>query len=389
MVIQFPVTVEGYTDLIDKCTIITTYGAGSSDRIVVSGNPGHPNRDWISGLGDPTYFPDLGYSAVGIEDTAILGYCRIGNAQAVVKEDNGQDSTVFFRTAGLDGDGNAVFTLSQGMAGVGAVSRGSFANLLDEPLFLSGTGIFAATTNYLTGDRVGQNRSFYLNAALTAEELTEGEAVSYQGMYLLSFPNGHVYVLDGRQNRTYRSESLGDFIYEGYYWENVPARCWMNCEREGVESLFFGTEDGHICRFNTDVETLERFSDDGAAIAAVWATKMDDDGDPTILKTMIKRGCAVTIKPYHRSSAAVCFRTDRDAVDYQVKGETVDIFDWTDIDFARISFDSNEGAREVFFNAKVKKYKRLQILIRNAVVNEGFGVFAITKHYVEGNFAKR
>lgn len=389
LVVQFPKTTEGYADMIEKCTIITAYGAGSSDRIVVSGNPDYPNRDWISGLNDPTYFPDLSYSTVGIEDTAILGYCRIGSALAVVKEDNGQDSTVFFRTAGVDSDGNAVFPLSQAMTGVGAVSTGSFANLLDEPLFLSGTGIFAATTNYLTGDRVGQNRSYYLNASLTQEELTDAEAVSYKGMYLLGFPNGHVYVLDGRQNKTYRSESLGDFVYEGYYWENVPARCWMNYEHQGVETLYFGTADGRICRFNTDDDTPERFSDDGAAIAAVWATKMDDDGDPTILKTMLKRGCAVTIKPYHRSSAAVCFRTDRDAVYYAVKTDTVDIFDWTDIDFARLSFDSNEGAREVFFNAKAKKYKRLQILIRNAAAGEGFGVFAITKHYVEGNFAKR
>ena len=104
---------------------------------------------------------------------------------------------------------------------------------------------------------------------------------------------------------------------------------------------------------------------------------------------MLKRGCAVTVKPYYRSSAEICFRTDRDATDFAVAGGTVDIFDWGDIDFARLSFDSNDGAREIFFNAKVKKYKRLQILIRNNEVNEGFGVFAITKHYVEGNFAKR
>ena len=388
LTVTFPKTVEGYADMANRCRIITTYGAGTSDRIVISGNPDYPNREWISGLNDPTYFPDLSYSVVGIEDVAIMGYCRIGSSLAVVKEDNGQDSTVYFRTANVDSTGAISFPLQQALTGVGAVSRGSFATLLDEPLFVSGTGIYAVSVNYLTGDRAGQNRSFYLNAQLLSEDLAHCEAVAWNGMYLLSFPNGHVYVLDGRQTKTYRSESLGDFVYEGYYWEHVPALCWLNYEHGAVENLFFGTEDGRICRFNTDIPDLSRYSDDNEAIDAIWATKMDDDGCATILKTMIKRGCAVTLKPHRRSSAQITCRTDRDAVEVAASG-AVDIFDWEDIDFSRLSFDSNDGPREIFFNTKVKKYKRLAIYIRNNTVNEGFGVFAITKNFVKGNYAKR
>lgn len=389
LVVQFPATVAGYSDIVDKCTIITTYGAGNNDRVVISGNPDCPNRDFISALDDPTYFPDLQYYDVGIEGVPILGYCRISGMQAIVKEDNGQDTTMFFRTASVDSDGKTSFALSQAVVGVGAVSPGSFAALLDEPLFVSGTGIYAVAANYLTGDRVGQNRSFYINAQLTQETLADSEAVSYAGMYLLATANGHVYVLDGRQQKTYRSESLGDYVYEGYYWEHVPARVWCNHITGQTETLYFGTADGRVCRFNTDLPGIRRFADDTDGIDAVWATKMDDDGVATVLKTMIKRGCAVTIKPYSRSSARVCLRTDRDPSDRQVRAETIDIFDWENIDFARFTFNSNDGPREVFFNTKVKKYKRLQILIRNSVPGEGFGVFAITKHYVLGNFAKR
>ena len=389
LVVQFPATVSGYADTVNKCTIITTYGAGTNDRVVLSGNPDCPNRDFISALNDPTYFPDLGYSDVGIEGVPIMGYCRIGSYLAVVKEDNGQDSSIFFRSASVNSSGQAVFSLMQAIAGVGAVAKGSFATLLDEPLFLAGTGIYAVSTNYLTGDRAGQNRSYYINAKLTGEDLTAAEAVSYKGMYLIAFPNGHVYVLDGRQNKTYRSESMGDYVYEGYYWEHVPALCWLNVKGGAEETLYFGTDDGRICKFNTDIEGIARFADDDDGIDAVWATLADDDGDATILKTMIKRGCAVTLKPYQRSSARICLRTDRDAVDKEVHADAIDIFDWEDIDFARFSFDSNDAPREVFFNTKVKKYKRLQILIRNSVPGEGFGVFAITKHFVRGNFAKR
>lgn len=390
LVVQFPVTVAGYADMVNKCRIITTFGVGTSDRVVISGNPDYPNRDWTSGLLDPSYIPDLSYATVGVEGVAVMGYCRLGEYLGIVKEDNGQDSTVFLRTAALDDDGNAVFTLKQAIAGVGAVSRGGFGTLVDEPLFLSGTGIYAISTSYWTGERVTQNRSVFLNPKLVHEGgLAAAAAVQWRGMFLLAAGDGHVYVLDGTQQKTYRSESLGDYVYEGYYWEDVPADCWLNWKAGADDALYFGTADGRICKMNSDIATMERFSDDGAAIACVWATKADDDGDATILKTMLKRGAAVTLKPYTRSSAKVCFRTDRDTVDYEATSDTLDIFDWSDIDFSRFTFDSNDGPREIFFNAKVKKYKRLQILIRNETVNEGFGVFAITKHYVEGNFAKR
>ena len=391
LVVQFPHTVEGYADRIDKCTIITTYGVGSNDRVVLSGNPDCPNLDWTSGLYDPTYMPDLGYAAVGSEATPICGYCRIGSSLGIVKADDGSDSTVFLRSAALSEDGEAVFTLQQTIAGVGAVAPGSFASLFDDPLFLSRAGVAAITSSSLTGEKIIQNRSLYLNAQLTNEpSLPEAEAAVWQGMYLLAVPEGHVYILNGRQTKTFRSSALGDFVYEGFYWENVPALCWY-LQRSGTdEALYFGTADGRICKLNTDIEDMSRYSDDGAAISAVWATKYDDDGTPAVLKTLLKRGCCVTIKPYARSSAEVYIRADRTGGhEKKVAGKPMDILDFSDIDFERITFNTDESPQEIFLNRKVKNYKRLQIIVRNREPNEGFGIFQITKHYVTGNYAKR
>ena len=391
LVVQFPHTVEGYADRIDKCTIITTYGVGSNDRVVLSGNPDCPNLDWTSGLYDPTYMPDLGYAAVGSEATPICGYCRIGSSLGIVKADDGSDSTVFLRSAALSEDGEAVFTLQQTIAGVGAVAPGSFASLFDDPLFLSRAGVAAITSSSLTGEKIIQNRSLYLNAQLTNEpSLPEAEAAVWQGMYLLAVPEGHVYILNGRQTKTFRSSALGDFVYEGFYWEDVPALCWY-VQRSGTdEALYFGTADGRICKLNTDIEDMSRYSDDGAAISAVWATKYDDDGTPAVLKTLLKRGCCVTIKPYARSSAEVYIRADRTGGhEKKVAGKPMDILDFSDIDFERITFNTNESPQEIFLNRKVKNYKRLQIIVRNQEPNEGFGIFQITKHYVTGNYAKR
>lgn len=389
LVVQFPHTVTGYTDQIDRCTILSTYGFGTNDRLVLSGNAQMRNRDWISAMGDPTYFPDLGYSTVGSESTAIMGYSRLGSYQGIVKSDDGKDSTIFLRRAEIS-DGQAVFPLSQAITGVGAVSPGSFASLLDDPLFLSRNGIYAIASHAVTSEKICQGRSFYVNAQLTEEAgLSEAEAVIFDGMYLLALPNGHVYAMDGRQQKSYRSASMGDFVYECYYWENIPARIWM-CERSGTEeSLYFGTEDGRICKVNSDIESMDRYSDDGAAIDAVWATKYDDDGTPAILKTMLKRGCCVTIKPYARSSGTIYFRSDRSSGERQVATKQMDILDFADIDFERFTFNTDDSPQEIFLNRKVKNYKRLQIIVRNGEVNEGFGIFQITKHYVTGNYAKR
>lgn len=390
LVVQFPHTVEGYADRIDKCTIITTYGVGSNDRVVLSGNPDCPNLDWTSGMNDPTYFPDLLYNEVGSEATAILGYCRLGRSLGIVKEDNGQDSTIYLRTAELQ-DSEIAQPQQQAVAGVGSIAPGSFASLLDDPLFLSRNGVMAVTTNSYTSEKITQGRSFYVNNRLNDEpERERAEAVIWNGMYMLALPNGHVYALDGRQNKTYRSAALGDYVYEGYYFENIPASCWLNRRAGAEESLYFGTADGRICKINTDIEDMSRYSDDGAAISAVWATKYDDDGTPAVLKTLLKRGCCVTIKPYARSSAEVYIRADRTGGhEKKVAGKPMDILDFSDIDFERITFNTDESPQEIFLNRKVKNYKRLQIIVRNQEPNEGFGIFQITKHYVTGNYAKR
>jgi len=389
LVVEYSHTVEGYAERINRCTILASYGVSGDDRLVLSGNPDFPNCDWISGYNEPTYFPDRGYAVLGSEDTAILGYARVGSYQAIVKNDNGQEPTVYLRSAVMD-EGKAVFTTQAALSGVGAVAEGSFGSLLDDPLFLSGTGIYGISISDMSGKRVTQNRSHYLNPRLAREEgLSRAEAVVWRGMYLLALPNGHVYVLDARQEKSYRSAAMADFVYEAYYWEGVPAACWLKLERSEDEWLYFGTADGRLCKLNSDI-TAGRYSDDGNAIDAVWATKYDDDGSPSCYKTLLKRGCCVTLKPMSRSSGTVYFRTDRSgAAELPIARDTMDMFDWGDIDFARFTFNSDDGPQEIFFHKKVKNYKRLQILVRNREIDEGFGVYQITKHYVLGNFAKK
>lgn len=388
----FTKAVAGYTDRINKCTVNAIYGYNSSDRVFFTGNPDYPNYDWYSAYKDPTYIEDLSYSTVGAISSAIVGYVRFDKYLAILKEDTDEDSTIYLRYGSVDSGGKITFPTFQSVAGTGAISSKAMGTLLGEPLFLSNTGIFAIVSNSLTDERTVQNRSYFVDSKLTKEENLQNAISTTWNGYFIVCVNGHCYLLDGKQNKSYKDKAASNFIYECYYWENIPATCFCNYKSGANENLYFGTSDGKFCRFNTDITTLDRFNDDGASITCAWATPVDDDGNPMRLKILLKKGGAATLKPYLKSSAKIYLRTDQQAANVLVNmanAETLDIFDWETFDFSRVTFNSNDGIQEVVFNKKAKNYKRLQILVYNDGLNEGFGIYKITKHFVYGNYAKR
>lgn len=383
--ITYTKNVEGYADRINKCTISDLYGLGGSNRVFLSGNPDYKAYDWYSDIFKPNYFPDLNYSIVGTSDTAIMGYQRLGKYQMILKEDNQQDSTVFQRYGTLNDDGSITFSVEQGVAGIGAVSKHCFGMLADEPLFLSRQGIQAITSNNILAERTIRNRSFFVDSYLTKEpNLQNAVACEWNGFFVLCV-NGVAYVLDGK-NKSYKERSTAsyDYNYECYYWTNIPAICLLSVAGE----LYFGTEDGKICKFNTDKPNMDKFNDDGKAIVASWSTLNDDDNAPHLYKSMTKKGCLVTLKPYNRSSGTIYVCKDGNPRQFLRKG-LMDILDWDDIDYDRFTFNTNESPQDVFFKKKVKEYKRLQIIVENDALNEGFGVLQIVKTFTIGNYAKK
>lgn len=389
--ITFVKTVEGYKDKIIKCTIAGIYGGKSQDRVFLSGNPDAQDTDWRCESNNPLYFSDLSYTKVGADGAAIVGYSAISDSQAIIKADDRSETTIYFRGYNIDTTTSKVqFPVRRAAAGAGAVAKRAFAYLPEEPVFLSRTGVFALTSSNITALQVARNRSYYVDAALTKEEHLENAcAVVWNGYYVLAV-NGHAYVMDTNQNVAYKPQSYGDYVYECYYWNNFPAVRMM----ESRGNLYFGTSDGRICKLNTDIDTMQAYSDGGTlgedgkitgstAISAEWHTKADDDGDFMTYKTMVKRGSGVMMKPYTRSSIQVYARTERD-FGRKIREGIADIFSWTDIDFSRFTFNSNDAPQVLPFNSKVKKYKTLQLIMKNDAMNEAFGIFGIIKRYTIG-----
>lgn len=343
------------------------------NRVFLTGNPDKPAYDWHSGPDDPTYFPDTGYAKVGAGGSAIMGYRAVGSAQAIIKAESRQDASVYLRTAAKLGE-ETVFSLRQGVSGQGAIAKRAFANILDDPLFLTRNGVYAITSNLVTEERTLAGRSRFLDPRLTREQnLEQAVGCGWNGMYLLSMTDGNVYLLDGKQNKVYLENSItgANYNYEAYHWTDLPATVWM----PDGENLFFGTADGRLCRLNTDIQSVEKYNDDGAPVKAARATRVEFCGDFLRYKTMVKKGSGLLIQPYSRASVRVYVRTDKSPARKFFTG-ALDDYDWHG-DELGADFSAWEGSRVVPFKKKVKKWKWIQIIVENDRVNEGFGIYGI------------
>jgi hypothetical protein len=379
--ITYSKTVPGYADRITNCTINTTFGVGGNNRVFLSGNPSYKAYDWWSELNDPTYFPDINYSIVGSGNTAIMGYQKLGEYLGIVKEENEQDSTIFLRIGALTDSGEAVFTLRTGTVGAGAISKRGFVNLNDEPLFLAWNGVFSTTYAYLSYDRATKNRSFLINKALEGKDLSDACACEFLSYYVLAV-GSRLYLLDSRHKTGSREGN--DWGYECYYWENINAKHIVAYE----DNLYIVDENNKLKKYCND--TLAH-NDDGAAIVAAWATPNDDDGTAAFFKTMIKKGCLVTVNPLTKMSVKIIYHADGNPNTFNAVYDTLsagDLFNWSMLDWERWIWNGLPGPRDVYCRKKAKKYKRLQIVIVNDEVDEGLSIHSIEKLYTMGGYSK-
>ena len=385
LTIQFAKTTAGAADKIGKCTIFTTFGVNTGSRVFLSGNPDAPATEWYSGLNDPTYWPDQNYINVGTSSFAIVNYLKYQGELLVIKEDNRQENTVWHHTAELSTDGTAIFPLKEGVSGIGGIARASVQTLRDDPLFLSPQGVYAPALTYGLSqvERNLQCRSERINVRLQKEKgLADAVSAVWLGYYILAV-NGHAWVADANQSR----DKGG---YEWYYWDGIPARCF------GVEAenLYFGTDDGRLCRFNTDLldedgeRIMSAYSDDGAAIEWEWRSKMDALGGPTRYKTLLKRGNGLLLKSFTRADCDVYFRTEKEPVGSFVETVQTDVFSFSDVDFSRFSFNCTDN-EQIIVKKKIKKFLFLQTILKGKALNMSAGVYLLALHYSIGDYAKK
>lgn len=382
-------TISGYRDRVANCTIGTVYGVGgAADRLFISGNPDYPNWDFYSERNDPTYFPDTGYASLGSSASAIVGYSIVNNYLATFKDGGDLTQSVFIREGDLvvnetTGVSEPAFKLINTLQGHGVIAPYAFGNLQTEPVFLTKAGVYAITAQDITGEKYSQNRSFYLNGKLTQEpNLENAVATVYNEMYILAV-NNQLYILDGLQaTRTDRSEPYATRQYVGYHCTGVPALCIWN-----DDALWFGTADGRVCRFYTDIESLDSYNDDGKAIYCCWETP-DLDGK-LFYKNKTFRYFAIRMMKALRTS--VKLYSQKLGVWSFIKEDvaTALTFDFATLDFEHFSFSTDNSEKVIHTKVRVKKVDKARFKVENDKKDEPFGLFDLALEYVESGNYKR
>ena len=371
-------TVSGYADRINKCSIGIQYGInGAMDRLFLSGNPDYINQDWFSEQNDPTYFADTSYGSLGTAKSAIMGYSVINNYLAAHKDENETDQFIVLREGVIVNDKPAFRTVNT-LQGAGAIAKDSFGYLSSEPLFLTRLGVYAITAQDITGEKYGQNRSFYLNGRLLDESnLEKALAFVYKDMYWLCV-NDVAYILDGLQPlQTDKSLPYSTRQYVGFYRTNIPANCM--CEKEG--ELYFGTKDGRICKFYTDPDALESYNDDGKAIECIWETP-DIDGK-LFYKNKTFRYMAVRLKAAMASTIEIYAKKNNRWAFIKKDSSSGSKFSFSMISFSNFIFSSDKVQKIMSTKLRLKKVDSARFRLFNSELNEPFGLFDIAFEYVE------
>lgn len=370
---------KGYADKINKCDIMTLFGVnGAIDRMFVSGNPDFPNQDWYCQINDGFYFGDLWYSVLGQDGSAIVGYSVINDRLAAHKSEAEEGRNIILRKGELVED-KPTFPIIGSLIGRGALGKYAFGYLGSDPLFLTDLGVMAITAADITGEKYSQNRSFYINEALTAEEkLADAFAFVWRDFYLLSMGTGRVYLLDGLQKSYERNTPYSSYQYECYYWENVPARVMWE---DGDGRLCFGTSGGDIFRFYDNVVSQKSYNDVGEPIKARW--DIPDLSGQRFYENKTFRYFSVVL------AAAIATRVEvwveRKGIWSLLfdSGAKACYFDFTYINWERINFSSDNTPRTIGKKIKVKKVDKARFSLRNEAYNEPFGVYKVALEYTE------
>jgi len=369
-------------DVIDNCDIYAHYGGSTDTRVFVSGNKKYPSRDFSSGLFDATYFSDLGYTDVGAEESAIIGYHKLYGNLIIIKDGMGKDSAQYLRTFSLTNDENgnatALFTVKQGNISYGAVNASSFKNIGGVPLYLGREGVFAISGTNVENQNNTSCVSHRVNGRLLKHKDLANAVCASMGKRYYIFIDDCAYVCDAESG------------FEWFYLDGLPkVRCvWVK-----DNTMYFGSDDGVIYRFMSEDEPLAYYDnvavdgsiDNARAIEAVWEIGATTLGEYASYKTV--RNCYITCMPHKRSSVKVYYNSNEDYRDW-VMGENIDLFTFDDVDFDRFTFRTIQAPFVFSTGVKAKNVYVFGLRFVNDVPGEPFGFLAAAIKYRSGKYVK-
>lgn len=373
---------EGYEDRINRCRQSITYdAAGTSNRIFLSGNPAEPRRDHWCAAGDPTYWPDTYYSEIGNGGSRILGYSIINNYLATYISEPVDGRAVVIRSAEIDDGGNVSFPIRNHLLGQEAICPRGFIFADREQLFLTARGVYAITTEDISGEKYTQNRSYYINKALIEEELSKAFCAKWKQFFCIAV-GGKIYLLDTSQKSYERGEPQTTFQYECYLWTGIDARILW----EDGGKLWFGDENGRVFYFTDNV--FSDWSDEGEkAIEAHWT--FPDFGGDYFFRNKTVRMVAIQAAPYPQNKIQLEYRTGHIWNVLKEWSAKLSFFGWSGLSWENFTWSGNFVYRTITAKVKIKKFDKVGFRVSCNDLNKAFGLYGFALEYTENGRYKK
>lgn len=376
------------------------------------------------------YMGEFDYSQLGANRK--IGYSYYGDYLVVHGEKTNIEPTIYLKSASLDSDGELIFPNRAGISNIGAIAKNGFGNLRDDPLWISEAGINALVTNNVTGVQSTQDRGFFINQRLIAENGVENAVgFVFDNKYFVCV-NSRVYIADSRMRYTERKAYSESFQYDWYYWEGID----IQAHYERANKLFFGTSDGFLCHLKNESDTYP-YADESLKIAtlwqngtlysvgdiaydvingnyyicikehgsgnemvltnvkywnpviqdterssyqipvvAYWNTPVINMGDITVLKTL--KNLWARIARYSKTSVEIFYKTGGNIS--LVKSETADILGFDNIDFERFTFNTDDDPAVIVTNRMQRKFMSIQFKFQNSL-QESFSLLEVVAKY--------
>lgn len=325
------------------------YGGTYYSRMWLFGNPDHKNTRYPSGItmfgnSDPTYFPKFADSNVG--EYEITDMCIQYNKQLIFTSGDANGASGWYSeqetiTDPVTGIVTTLFPIFPLNNGIGNVAKGQTRIILNNP-FTVYKGIYKWVSTYVLNEKNVEWVSEKIQADLDSLDLTKAITFDWDdnGIYILAV-----------------GKRVWMFNYRVNVWYILDLPDTPTCFTIVEKDLYFGTEGGHIMKFDESVGTYN-----GQIIKADWKMGFHNFGAEWLRK-FIQR-MFVTIKPLTETHVDISYETDRKTTsDILTARYGLSGFDtW---DFSTFDFSTNYNPQPFKFKIRAKKIDYFKLKISN------------------------
>lgn len=264
---------------ITRCTVAECFDG----RIFLSGNPELPNTVFYTerdrhGDNHPLYFGARDFFTDGVGSFPVISLLSVGDTLAVFKSGDDGTGSIIYHSVRETGDPVVPKVYPRSYVHSGLSAAGEAISFLDDPVFVSSSGISALAEKNISRERSIATRSHNVNADLLTAELSSVTLLEWCGYLAVCTNDGRIFLGDSRSTFTHET---GNVEYEWFVLEGIGT--WQGGKRvyryasiapEGYELhptpgevcngiIFSKLIDGELVRFTEENEIRYIVYNDG------------------------------------------------------------------------------------------------------------------------------